>query len=299
MAKCSALWNKTHRSSLAAEAVEEIGKMKFIVPCVTRWNSEYNAVQKVVSFSEVQLGEICDRLEVTRLLPHEIAFLKEYAEVLRPLSFALDLLQGEHKCFFGLLIPTLLTLKKKLREQRISTRFFNAAIHTILAAIDKRFAQTFTNQDAKIATATMPQFRLWWLAEPEREDVRQLLVSEASRLDPNEIPEANESGNSAQSDEDFFSYGPEHPSVRSGVADEVRKFLEGTSKSLDCLNEFPKVKRLFLKYNTILPSSAPVERLFSHGGNILTPQRNRLTDEHFEQVLLMRYNRKLVSVAFD
>ena len=33
------------------------------------------------------------------------------------------------------------------------------------------------------------------------------------------------------------------------------------------------------------------ERLLSMGGKIMTPRRNRLTDEHFETVLLLRANK--------
>jgi len=42
---------------------------------------------------------------------------------------------------------------------------------------------------------------------------------------------------------------------------------------------------VFVKYHTSVPSSAPVERLFSQAGLILTPRRNELSDESFETLL--------------
>ncbi|KAI4827570.1 hypothetical protein KUCAC02_030958 [Chaenocephalus aceratus] len=295
--QCSAIWNKAHRSPLAAEAVEEIWKMKLIIPCVTRWNSEYNAVQKIVSLTDAQLAEVCERLAVPKLLANELAFLNEYAEVLKPLACALDLLQGETKCFLGLVITALQTLKKRLSDKKPHVRFFLEVIETVINAIDSRFQKWFLSREAKLATASSPQFRLWWLPEEEKEDVRRMLVAEALNMEPAVNTTAAAPASSDSGEEDFFSYGSGANRETSTVPpEEVRKYLEGTNKKLGALEDFPTVKQVFIKYNTTLPSSAAVERLFSYGGNLFTPQRNRMTDEHFELVLLLRYNSKISTV---
>ena len=68
-------------------------------------------------------------------------------------------------------------------------------------------------------------------------------------------------------------------------------YLSDTSRDIESLSKFPGILKLFRKYNTPLPSSALVERLFSLGGQILTSRRNKLTDQHFERQLLLRANK--------
>lgn len=65
MAKCSSVWNKAHRSLLATE----VNNMQFTIPSVTRWNSEFRAIAKVVGLPQDQLKDICDKLGVPMLYP--------------------------------------------------------------------------------------------------------------------------------------------------------------------------------------------------------------------------------------
>lgn len=67
-------------------------------------------------------------------------------------------------------------------------------------------------------------------------------------------------------------------------------------KSSECLAGFPIIKKIYLCYNTDLPSSALVERLFSFGKDVLKNKRSRMTDDNFEHQLLLKYNNNTIIV---
>jgi len=90
----------TSRSNKAADAAYDILGFRFMVPCVTRWNSHYEAVKKVIA-EDSKLPEVCRALGLPALLQADVAFLKEYLIVMAPSAAILDILQGDKHISLG------------------------------------------------------------------------------------------------------------------------------------------------------------------------------------------------------
>uniref|UniRef100_A0A3Q4G1F6 BED-type domain-containing protein n=1 Tax=Neolamprologus brichardi TaxID=32507 RepID=A0A3Q4G1F6_NEOBR len=236
-----ALWTKLSRSALASETVEEISKRKLLMSTSTRWNSFFDAVKRIAEIPMGELNTLCTKLGLKCFKDQEYQFLHEYCMAMKPLTAALDILQGD--CPYGTLLPTLEVLMHK--------------------NIDYRFAGVLDDKDALLAR------------------VKQLLTAECCTTapvakNPASVPSATTS--SSQGEMDFFTFEAEPEEETYSAEKEVMDYLM-SGYDLQILH-----------YNTPTPSSAPVERLFSLGGLVLTPKRNRLSDKRFEKLLLMRYN---------
>ena len=59
------------------------------------------------------------------------------------------------------------------------------------------------------------------------------------------------------------------------------------------LHLFPAIQQIFIELNTTLPASVACERLFSIAARLFRPARCSMTDDHFEQQLLLRANSSL------
>ena len=57
--------------------------------------------------------------------------------------------------------------------------------------------------------------------------------------------------------------------------------------------------RLFLQYNTALPSSASVKRVFSYGSDILRAKRTSLAAQNFEALVFMKGSMKMLKKAHE
>ena len=74
--------------------------------------------------------------------------------------------------------------------------------------------------------------------------------------------------------------------------DEVERYLISSDMSIQSLRGYPNLLKGFIKYNSSVPSSAAVERLFSFAEQILVPRRCKVSDDVFDKLISLRYKLK-------
>ena len=295
MGKVVALWNKTNRPRSSEIIVEGFGR-SIERPCPTRWNSEYDCLVSLLSFSFDQINKVLDDLQLLKLSKDEFDFLSEYKKCLAPIANAIDKCQSECDCFYGYAIPILQKVRKEMiLIQNQELKCCQSIVACILSSLTKRFGPFYDQDqsvmDALIATVSHPKFKFSKILESRKSDVKQQLekVSE-EMLDLSQSKPHDE----AFIKDDYFDDSDEEDqnSATKNTKDvaslEVLQYMNDPDTSLQMLHRYPVIKRIFLKYNSALISSAPVERLFSFGSIILQGRRGRLTDKNFEKLLLLK-----------
>ena len=134
-------------------------------------------------------------------------------------------------------------------------------------------------------------------SQRKKDEYKQMLLQVMQQHADDEtiaIPESQEELQKESSKkEDFYDFRSDDEGS-SCIEVEANEYLSN-AKIIECLHKYPTIKTVsYVQY--CLPSSAPVERLFSLGGAVLTPKRNRLTDVRFEKLLLMCYNKDFLDI---
>lgn len=329
MGKCSSLWNSCSRPK-SAEKILEICGSNLPTPCATRWNSMFDSLKgllkkrdslpklmselKLPSFKEIELeflDEYCQILEpiaiaLDRLQGEKTCF---YADVLPTLLKVSSQFSTLHS---------------------VNLRHGLPLLNAVTSGFNRRFSDFLQLSPevnmAILATITHPYFKMRWLPQAlngERNRLQTLFVSTAKSVTQCIPPEALVTPSSGDSDDDYFGFslntsdtaanattaaadnvavvhtvvghatsGLHSPSMNSATKCELEalQYLEDTRKDLVMLNCYPTIKQLFLRFNATLPSSAPVELLFSFAGIISRPHRRKIGDKLFEKLLLLKDN---------
>lgn len=109
IAKCSSLWNMS-RKPKSSEIISNILNCSLIFPIITRWNSLFNSVSRLLKYRD-KINTLTKELDFKFNFKVDIDYLSEYVQLMKHIAIAIDHLQGEKNVYYGNLILTLFSLR--------------------------------------------------------------------------------------------------------------------------------------------------------------------------------------------
>ncbi|CAB1336961.1 unnamed protein product, partial [Coregonus sp. 'balchen'] len=230
--------------------------------------------------------------------------LKELVDILKPFGEATDLTQGEKVITISAVVPSILSLNHHLEKLKPQVRFLSGLVRGLQASLKKRFLGIFINvkmaQSQEGITAPFsdtvylkaaaldPAFCLLWI-EPHvlvnrdikaevAQRVKELILQDAAETEqPVPVP-AEEELEDMEGEGLFAAYHKRQKrDVGTPPAVQLSHYIdmaEGQNALLFwALNSktLPSLFQVAIRVLAVPASSAPVERVFSHGGIILRP----------------------------
>lgn len=300
LAKASRFVSHCRRSTKATEILESC--LKLSAANATRWNSQLKMIRSLLRVPENVMQELDfnDKLSVP-----ETKLLEELCEVLQPFEEATSAVEGDNIVTASMVIICVRGLKHQLtglKEERGSR-----LLSKLLSSLEQRLSPCEDMEIYRLASTLDPRFKLNWCEDSEVSLVRELLSSKATAADPAEPAVVTDSAPPPTKRMKLTSFlskrqvGLPPVTASSNIHQEVEQYLSqpAIDEDMDPLafwrehrNQFPTLCKLASKYLSLPASSAPVERLFSIAGKVFRPERCRLTDIKFEEIMMIRCNSK-------
>ena len=278
-----------------------------VQPVETRWSSLYRAVVWILgrhSTHRTKLASVLQEVVGSRLGTNHIIALEDYTQIMRPIANAILFLEGETTMYLGLLLPvvrSVIVQYSKLLADDSAVKLLRPLAEGVRGHVKRRFSDILTQDQYKLAAAFHPQQKLKWVVDDdgdvdhaEKDAVQKLMVAAFEKETPTleNVPSPEET-----SPHDIFNVFSSSPSQPEFTAQEfIVTYLNSRRPGFQVLKEYHALRKLFIAYNTALPSSASCERLFSQGKSVLRPNRSRMSDLNFEMVMFLRGNMKLVQL---
>ena len=248
MGKVQALSNAVTRSVKSADIVEDIVGITFMNPTCTRWSSEFTAVSRIVSVGLEKVRECQQKIGIALLTEADMAFLKGFVQVMKPIAVAMEFLQGEKDCFVGHVIPTVMGIQGKLRTMVVDTTIVPLK-NALLDGLQSRFRSVFADEQYHLASMLIPKFKVNYLPEEERRMKKLVLIQAVSALDQQAVatkpePAPPSQPTSDDDDQDLFGFVKHNARTDSvtrvhNIDQEIDAYLCSSDTSTSLLLQYP------------------------------------------------------------
>ncbi|XP_039954065.1 uncharacterized protein LOC120770555 isoform X2 [Bactrocera tryoni] len=278
-----------------------------------RWPIWYTSLTQLIK-EKHKINELCNFLNQPKLVQIDIEYLEDFCMILKPIADAIEFLQQGNYLYFGYFLPSLVTIKvklKKLHESRHIKHLHTVAQNmsdALLCRLRSYFEVTPECNDALIAAVVCPAVKMRFV-EALRETAPNITTDRIMLLFIDYAQEFYIDNEQAEdlreqrppSVDSFLCFNPddnEDPPLDNkpciAIRREFSSYLHDDDKTLSCLNRYPIVKKVFLKYNTLPATSMLLEKFFRTFLNVINGQKGQhLTDEHLERLVLTKVNKIL------
>ncbi|XP_073474304.1 zinc finger BED domain-containing protein 4-like [Aquarana catesbeiana] len=304
LAKASRLSSLLHTSTSFKEKFEEeFGQRGIPASVTTRWNSTLRQLKSVVSCDQLKLTRMLEDggHKETVFTAREWNQIKELVDVLQPFGEATDLSQGEKLVTISAVVPCILSLNHHLENHKESVRYLGGLIRSLQESLQRRFEGIFVNvrmADEQNDVATLPfsdplylkaalldpSFGTMWLThdvlatenvkEAVSAMIKNLILKEDCKPTPTTTDE-DEQMPVAESESQsglFTAYRKKQKRDScSSPQIQLNQYLD-ICDGQSCLqfwamnrHMLPSLFRVAVRVMSVPASSAPVERVFSHG----------------------------------
>lgn len=326
--KCFQLSQRSYKATKIAELLEEIGKT-INRSNLTRWNSEYMLIKSILALGKAAVDEITDIIDDDELKFNHSDFtvLQEAIDILEPFAEITLRIQSQSIVTASLVVPSVAHILDHLRTVKSHVSFSKAmcveleqSIHRRFTGIVKRLYQQTVNVEDPFSDPIYfmcavldPQFKFYWIAQMNykplvESQVKQLLIqmilNECEQGQTAALSLSHASNDASESlttpamkkcrlfQYDDVSLVPPDGSmsplqeINAYINDPIRYGFSNYWKNSRLSSLQTVVRRIF----SVQASSAPVERVFSQAGMIMSARRTSMLEEVFRNLVFLRIN---------
>ena len=272
--------------------------LKFIQDVETRWNTTYYMLERFLALEEYVYSVTSKCSNMPDMLSRiEILVLKDLVALMSPVASVITEISGENYPTCSVMIPIIHCMTAAITDFVTATEIGNEFKAKLLNRINNKFHHLESTPILAISTILDPRFkRLYFKTALAASNAIQDIDSQLRKISGYKTRKAIENdqdvNNTKSSTPNLWHFHDNLVMKNREVADveslnlELKQYLhqpvinrsENAFKHWESLKPaFPTLSKLALQYLSIISTSVPCERLFSHAGNVKTDNRSRLT----------------------
>ncbi|XP_066904781.1 uncharacterized protein [Halyomorpha halys] len=292
--KCNALW-QVESCPEAADAIQNIFGNSLLKPQEGSWNSLYDSLKNILTNKD-KYKQLYDALNLENTLTEcDFKYIEEFLICTRPFTEAIGILQSKKHSYHGVVLPVLFALRPKLERLCNNNWVYCKSIpQCFLASVNRRFEHFYNltteeSLNASVASVTHPEFKTRWFCQVNFEKQKKVLqrLKEMVTAEINLAQDSLQTSCNEPSDSDFFDF-EESTTAEQSSGLKIAQYLSDPNRKIEMLHKHPEIKRIFIKYNTSLSSSASVQGLCSFSTMQHLTKSHNLENKHFETRILLK-----------